>query len=695
MGVKYVYRRPPLYHPTFYYGRFCWWLWWVLIFGFLATLIVLAATAPHHSHYYYYKSLDGNASKRKACTASETFDADLGLCKPNVNLPVPIEADMMDRSINQCTSFYDFMCGSWIRNHTNENRAFTYVYRKNLKQVHDIIKDPASGPIYDFYRSCLDTIVLGQHAFESSQQTAHVMEHILGALRTHADLPVVFARLAKFGFNSPFSVVIEHHPTRPRMIPLFRFDNVADLDTPLTRQLNTWHAVDEANVNFVDYVLGPNFKQDVIPFKVLEDLAPANFWAQYFREINSVPLKLDRVWVMDRGYFEKLLKHMASFSVKEWKEFVRASVLHNMENFIPAVPSDSYFRSHEAQPVFVEHRLKSSSDFSEDHCLAVTHKLLPGLIAKEFLHRDMPHGEQIRAQVTELVKNLRNAFAQIINETPWLNEYTRHRAVEKIRSMIVRAVHPNTWETEPFAQRITRDRYLRNPNFIRRYRVQRNLQLWEATSRDVIQRFGAPLTTVNAYYSPSTNTITVFAGIIRKPFYSRRYSPAAQYASLGMIVGHELSHGLDPTGRLFDESGSLTKWWTDADMAEFDRRAQCVIDEYGPPAGCQNANYGKQTLGEDVADITGLTVAYRAFLNAYPAATINEKREFFEVFAQMWAESYDQEHLCGRVKNDVHSIAWYRVDRTLRQIGDFAKLFGCKAGDKMVNSKKCTIYGKE
>jgi endothelin-converting enzyme len=195
-----------------------------------------------------------------------------------------------------------------------------------------------------------------------------------------------------------------------------------------------------------------------------------------------------------------------------------------------------------------------------------------------------------------------------------------------------------------------------------------------------------------------TNTITIFAGIVSDPFYNPGYSPAALYATLGMIIGHELSHAMDNTGRLFDKDGSLIDWWQDHDVSEFERRSQCIVSEYGPPQGCENAQYGIQTLGEDIADITGITLALNAFKRALGpagggAGTQQQQiQTFFTIFAQMWAESFDQSHVCNRVENDEHALAWYRVDKTLRQLTAFQRAFGCTDGDRMVNPNQCIVY---
>lgn len=145
---------------------------------------------------------------------------------------------------------------------------------------------------------------------------------------------------------------------------------------------------------------------------------------------------------------------------------------------------------------------------------------------------------------------------------------------------------------------------------------------------------------------------------------------------------------------MFDNDGNVREWWTPHDVKEFNKRVDCVIKEYDAPFGCSNAEYGKQTVGEDLSDIVGIRATYNAYFGRYPNATITEKQQFFASFAQMWAESYDKEHLCDLVNRDEHAVAWFRVDKTLRNIPEFCQVYNCQETDKMVNKDACVIFGK-
>jgi predicted metalloendopeptidase len=272
---------------------------------------------------------------------------------------------------------------------------------------------------------------------------------------------------------------------------------------------------------------------------------------------------------------------------------------------------------------------------------------------------------------------------------------TRERAVAKVREVVVRAVHPTHWRPEPFAHRLAPDRWLRNINLVRLYRSERNFALWKSRDpldRDAIQRFGQPLSTVNAYYSPVTNTITVFAGILLPPFYDDRFSEVAAYARIGTVIGHELAHAMDNHGRMFDHLGNYRDWWAPESARAFQERAQCIAREYSAPHGCDNLQYGNQTLGEDIADIIGVTLAHRALQRAGTGGT-DDERVFFQAFAQQWCARYDRDAVCNRVNEDVHAVPEMRVDRTLRQLPAFQRAFQCADTHPMVNPQPCVLYG--
>jgi predicted metalloendopeptidase len=330
--------------------------------------------------------------------------------------------------------------------------------------------------------------------------------------------------------------------------------------------------------------------------------------------------------------------------------------------------------------------------------------MLPGLVAESFL-KSYPQKEEVKQDVKSMVARIVNAFRAQISTCSWLTVQDKTAIRRKLDALIVRVAEPDEWVVEPFANQISIDRYLHNMNMIRRYRVEQNTALWHkdipsAFDRSALAYFSMPLTDVNAYYSPVTNTITVLAGLLQHPFYNIDYNQLSKHAILGTVLGHELSHALDPNGLYWNEDGSLVVpgLLQPSSMEQFYNRTDCIVVDYGDiSAECENVNYGNQTIGEDLSDLNGITLSYDAYFkqdDAGKAAGMGDKQHFFMILAQVFCESYDLEHTCEAVASDVHAVPEMRIDRSLRNIQAFQQAFGCHAGQGMYREeeKMCRVF---
>ncbi len=708
------------------------------------------------------------------CKTGETFDVDLQMCGPTFFTPLAFDGSIMDTSRAACDSFYHSMCGRWIAQHTNENRAFTYGYHKNMERIKKLITTaPATSSLGKFYASCL-TVTTGTSLGSGNPSGSsvggpttigkretiitlkHTMERVLGDMRSHGDLPTVFGRLARLGYTTPFTIGIERHPIEPRMLPLLMYDSFpASLDEGRIYQI-MHHYQDVTHYNILetqqritsllkimremrlhntqpaeeitdvaDYVTN-QFPSDLVRFETLRDwnlkgYGPTRGWNLYFQALDGQSLRFhhdQEVWVLGRPYMRWLLSEgLASYELSEWRAFIEFSIIYNGVQFEPELPTDSYFRQHDKQGPLgfggrLYHRVPRTNTSHVltpmEKCVRVTHAMVPGLVAHAFL--DTYFGadrEAIRSDVSKMVTRLRAVFVDRINASPWLSAPDKAAIATKMAATLIRVAEPDEWEVEPFAPRIEADRYDHNMNLVRMYRVQRNLGLWHkdlpnSLDRNAIAFFAMPLTDTNAYYSGSSNTITVLAGLLQPPFYSTSYNQISKFAILGSVIGHEMSHMLDYHGLYWDKDGSLRLRGilSDAGMREFYNQSDCVISEYGPaPAGCEDVNvaYGNKTVGEDLADLTGISLSYDAYFkhtDAGVAAPLGDKQHFFMVLSQAFCETYDQAHKCEAVKSDEHAIAEFRIDRTLRNLPAFQEAFGCHTGQGMYKKEQdmCRVY---
>jgi predicted metalloendopeptidase len=740
-----------------------WWIVFVLIFVGLFLVIFLVpwryslAPPPVKEEFDSPSQNGGNGSPfvfkkrtdRHQCKTGEFWFAEDNMCAPLFNTPSSFEGSIMNVTMNMCDDFFNSMCGRWNAEHTNEDRAFSYGYHRNQASIKRLVQNPQNKDIRSFYESCLSAIhELDTH--ESELETKHVLEHIAGSLKGYGDLPTVFGRLARYGYTSPFIFSIEKDFTQKRLIPFFTADSF-NFSSPVVMQtfeearsvtkhtslmlmdkvrrtvkviqhLNTHNTEPiEGIVDFMDYLRSGGFADDIHLFKELgvwnTPHENTGGWTLFFQALDGSALRLSQeqpVWTIGFPYMQWLLKDgLRGVEIMDWLAFVEFSILYNTRQFYPALSNNAYLQTSvginnlvvsnrvgRGPSPRINRRSLEETQQKEQYCVEVAQNMLPGLVAQTFLKEMMPKKEIVRSQVKEMVDRIVVVYRGFIQGSTWLRQHDKDAALKKLDTLVVRIIEPDEWEAEPFAQRISPDRYDHNMNMIRRYRVHRNVQQWHLNKEPQLSiPFVAPLTDVNAYYSGTSNSITILAGILQKPFYNIDYDEVTRYAIAGSIIGHELGHMFDPQGLLWDADGTFKPEgiWSRDGMISFRERAKCVVSEFGdtpseclfssPPEGGEENSYGKMTLGEDLADLIGIRLSYKAYFDNTPSATSGNRQYFFMSFAQAWCSSYDTEHKCARVKNDVHAIAEYRVDRTLRNIPEFARVFGCPKRDK-----NCVIY---
>jgi endothelin-converting enzyme/putative endopeptidase len=282
----------------------------------------------------------------------------------------------------------------------------------------------------------------------------------------------------------------------------------------------------------------------------------------------------------------------------------------------------------------------------------------------------------------------------------WMDEPTRARAREKLTAIKNKIGYPEAWRNYD-ALEVDRASFYRSAAAGRAFEVNRDLsKVGKPVDRN--EWFMTP-PMVNAYYNPSLNEMAFPAGILQPPFYARGAPDAANYGAIGMVVGHELTHGFDDQGRQYDASGNLRDWWTPAIATEFDRRAACVerqYDGYDAVDGSTDLKLnGKLTLGENIADLGGLKLAfaaYRASRAGKPpeaaAAGFTPEQLFFLSNAQSWCTKIRPEAARMRAQTDPHSPARWRVNGPLSNLPEFAAAFRCPAGSPMVRAERCEVW---
>lgn len=618
-------------------------------------------------------------AQRHECTVGETYVD--GLCGPTQHVPSAFEDTIMDGSTAACDSLYRAACGRWLDAHSNEDRMFGYSYHRNKRVLEHIVTNATgNGPLYRFYSSCMEAS-RNHYGHEAELQYRHVVDSTIAELRTYADVPAVMGKMARQGYILPFQLSIERDPrTKNTPIPFLAPDGFHNLTRgqvtaivlaarPMTRYtvLQTMNVVDrawkviDACVQQQQRETGAKRQEEYVPDTVQFQHVPSWGWTSFLQAYDGSGLRFaaeQEVWIENLRYLTWFFSsYQSAFEVGDWLAYLEFSLLYHMHRFEPVLPNNVY-------------RKRNATQGIEHDCVAITQRMLPGLVAKAFLQQQ-PYADRIQAEVTAMVDTLKNEYMDLLANASWFaTNSSRQVAQDKVRSIAVRVTQPTgIWTSEPFADRIGAGMYDHNIALVRMYRVQQNLAQW-TVHHATQDTFAFPLSLTNAYYNPEYNSITILAGILGPPWYHVDYNDVSKWAIVGTIVGHELAHALDWNGLHWTKDGIFTKDGI-LDKASMDSFQKQVVGplaaQYRSPC---DAGYGPRVVNEAIADAVGTRLAY----NGLSPASQGDAQFFFMTRAQVWCASYDA---CSRM-DDVHPLPKDRVDVTNRNMEEFAAAFNCR-----------------
>lgn len=308
-------------------------------------------------------------------------------------------------------------------------------------------------------------------------------------------------------------------------------------------------------------------------------------------------------------------------------------------------------------------------------------------VGKLYVEKYFP--ESSKQRMLKLVNNLKDALRQRIEQLTWMSDSTKAQAYDKLSNFIVKIGYPDTWRD--YSKLMIDDTlsYYENMCNASEFYLADMIDRKVGKPVDKTEWLMTPQT-INAYYNPTTNEICFPAGILQPPFFNPEADDAANYGAIGVVIGHEMSHGFDDQGCLFDKNGNMHNWWTAEDKAKFDERTAVLADFFSTQEVLPGVFInGKLTLGENIGDNGGLNIAYQAFLNAMEQNPLGEKdgftpqQRFFISYGFIWATNFRDEYARNQVLNDPHSNARFRVNAALPQIDAWYEAFGIKEGDKL------------
>jgi predicted metalloendopeptidase len=421
----------------------------------------------------------------------------------------------------------------------------------------------------------------------------------------------------------------------------------------------------------------------------LASLAP-NFEFQRFFAATGAP-QFTEVNVVPPDFFQKVGPAIDSVPLADWKTYLRWHVLRSAAPLLSQPFVDENFS-------FQGKYLSGAKEIQPrwKRCVQLTDGSLGEALGQPYVNEAF--GADGKQRMLRMVNALEEALGEDIQGLDWMTPATKKQAEEKLQAISNKIGYPDNWRDYSTMQ-IKRGDLLGNAQRARAFEVQRTLRkIGQPLDK---KEWGMTPPTVNAYYNPSQNNINFPAGILQPPFFDKNVDDAVNFGGIGVVIGHELTHGFDDQGSKFAGNGNLTNWWTDADRQEFEKRTTCVADEYSGFVTVDDVHLnGRLTLGENTADNGGIHIALMALRKAMAkdaaAAQAKEgftpEQRFFIGFAQVWCENRTPESARLLAKTDPHSPGQYRVIGTVQNNADFAKAFGCKAGQKMVSANACHVW---
>jgi putative endopeptidase len=413
--------------------------------------------------------------------------------------------------------------------------------------------------------------------------------------------------------------------------------------------------------------------------------APAFPWDRYFRELGRPELQ-DLV-VTSVPFFEGVQRLVNTGKPDDWRAYLQ---WHVVRSFAPALPKafvDEQFAMTAA--------LTGQQQLEErwKRCVKSTDGALGELLAQPFVARRFAGDSKDATE--QMVREISRAFSGELDRLDWMDPTTKERARQKLGSFVYHIGYPERWRTYDFP---IGPHFAANAMASRQHELRRELaKIGQPVDR---QEWHMSPPTVNAYYNPLKNEMVFPAGILQPPFFDRAASIAVNLGGMGMVVGHELTHGFDDEGSKFDADGNLSDWWDEATRARFTEKTQCVEEQYAQYEALPGVPLnGKLTLGENIADIGGVKLGFEAYRRLRAEAPeklvaegFTEDQQFFLSVGQVWCTKAREEVARMLAQVDPHSPPKWRVNGSLVNVPEFGEAFGCEVGTPMRPREICRVW---
>lgn len=631
----------------------------------------------------------------------------------------------LDTTVAAGADFYQYACGGWMKEHPlkpefSRYGVFEQLMETNREQLRALVEELKAAPqeegsvaqkIGMLYELALDSVKTNEDGFEPVKEELAAIRD----LGTKAELSKMVAYLHKEGITPYFALYVgaDEKNSSMNIVQLYQAGlGMGDRDYYLQND-ETFSKIREAYKAYISrlFVLAGHSPEQAdaavtavmnvengiakISFsreemrdsqKNYNKMSCADFiksndaldWNAYFSAmgLDSIP-ELD---AKQFAYYKKLGDFLKTVSLDDQKcylafNLLRVAAPYLSDNFVNA-NFDFYGKTMSGKQE-LEQRWKRA--------LSTVNGVLGEAVGQMYVAKYFPASS--KEKMLTLVGNLQKALGERINNLEWMGDSTKLKAQEKLAAFTVKIGYPDKWR-DYSALEIKQDSYWAN---VRRSSIfEMDYMLADAGKPVDKSRWYMTPQTINAYYNPTTNEICFPAAILQPPFFDPEADDAINYGAIGVVIGHEMTHGFDDQGRNYDKEGNLTDWWTADDATRFTERANKLVAQYDNilVLDTMHAN-GSYTLGENIADQGGLLISHQAYLNSLQGQTpavidgFTGEQRFYLGYATLWAQNIRDEEIVRLTKMDPHSLGKWRVNAALKNIDAFYEAFGIKEGDAM------------